>query len=98
MSAANPSSITIPIGQPAAWEPNAAGWTDFPFPPEGAIKLRYMYQITASDALTLIACGNFPGLGAASYACGNGLVGNYFYQELYQGPTALTPIEFPSAF
>jgi prepilin-type N-terminal cleavage/methylation domain-containing protein len=92
------SNTTIPIGQPAAWEPNAAGWTDFPFPPEGAIKMRYMYQITASNALTLIACGNFPGLGPLTYNCGNGLVGNYFYQEFYQGATALTPIEFPSAF
>jgi prepilin-type N-terminal cleavage/methylation domain-containing protein len=98
LSAANPSNTSIPIGQPATWEPNAAGWTDFPFPPEGAIRLRYMYQITAPNALTLIACGNFPGFGAAIYACGNGLVGNYLYQEFYQGPTALTPIEFPSAF
>jgi prepilin-type N-terminal cleavage/methylation domain-containing protein len=98
LSPANPTSTTIPMGQGAPWDPGASGWTDFPFPPEGAIKLRYMYQITASNALTLIACGSFPGLGAASYACGNGLVGNYFYQEFYQGPTALTPIEFPSAF
>jgi prepilin-type N-terminal cleavage/methylation domain-containing protein len=98
LSPANPTSTTIPIGQGAPWEPNTPGWTDFPFPPEGAIKLRYMYQITASDALTLIACGNFPGLGPLTYNCGPGLVGNYFYQEFYQGATALTPIEFPSAF
>src|ERR1700737_3850280 len=42
LSSANPSSTTIPIGQAAPWEPNVAGWTDFPFPPEGAIKMRYM--------------------------------------------------------
>src|ERR1700694_6166676 len=37
LSAANPSSTTIPIGQGAPWEPNAAGWADFTFPPEGNI-------------------------------------------------------------
>src|ERR1700694_329657 len=33
LSAANPSSTTIPIGQPAAWEPNSAGVAGVPLHP-----------------------------------------------------------------
>lgn len=99
---ANPTTATIPMGQPAPWDPTPAAWKDIAFPPEGAIKMRYTFQIATTgpvvgDTLKLIACGNFPGLGPANQNCGTtGLKANYVYEEDYVGTALANSVEFPA--
>lgn len=95
----NPPKGGPVIGQGAAWDPTIPEWKDLGFPPEGLIKMRYLYQITAPDQLVLMACGNFPGLGPTTQACGDlGNAANYTYVEQYKGTSqiAVSPIEIPS--
>jgi prepilin-type N-terminal cleavage/methylation domain-containing protein len=97
-----PSSINPPlsgIGQGSTWDPTLVDWKDLPFPPEGLIKMRYFYTVLAADQLVIEACGNFPGLGPTTQACGGTAnVANYTYIEQYQGASQIgtSPIELPS--
>ena len=99
-SAVNPSS-TIAPGQPAGWVTNANGWVDLPFPPEGAIRMRYWYTMGPDDAgrvhdVTLQACGSFPGFGPTTQACGTtGMTGNYLYSEVFHGNGTSDVVELP---
>jgi type II secretory pathway pseudopilin PulG len=99
-SAVNPSPAILP-GQPAPWVTNAAGWVDVPFPPEGAIRLRYWYTIGAAGEdgrvhdVTLQACGSFPGFGPNSIPCTGGMTGNYLYTELLHGNGTYEVVELP---
>ena len=101
-SAVNPSSAVHP-GQPSPWVTNAAGWTDLPFPPEGAIRLRYWYTMGAADDtdggrvhdVTLQACGSFPGFGPDAIDCTGGMRGNYLYTEQLHGSGTYDVVELP---
>jgi len=100
VSAINPSSAIHP-GESAPWVTNASGWTDLPFPPEGAIRMRYWYTMgaTAADGrvhdVTLQACGSFPGFGADAITCATGLSGNYLYTEVLHGSGTYDVVEVP---
>ena len=99
-SAINPAATTQP-GLPAPWVTNAAGWGDVPFPPEGAIRMRYWYTMGSVDAdgrvhdVTLQSCGSFPGFGPNSISCADGLSGNYLYTELLHGNGTYDIVELP---
>jgi type II secretory pathway pseudopilin PulG len=98
-SAVNPSS-TIAPGQPAGWVTNANGWVDLPFPPEGAIRMRYWYTMGPDDVgrvhdVTLQACGSFPGFGPTTLACSAGMTGNYLYTEVFHGNGTSDVVELP---
>jgi type II secretory pathway pseudopilin PulG len=99
-SSVNPSPAIHP-GQPAPWVTNAAGWVDLPFPPEGAIRMRYWYTIGPVDAdgrvhdVTIQACGSFPGFGADTVPCTGGMAGNYIYTELLHGSGTYDVVELP---
>jgi type II secretory pathway pseudopilin PulG len=98
-SAVNPSS-TIAPGQPAAWVSNARGWVDLPFPPEGAIRMRYWYTMGADESgrvhdVTLQACGSFPGFGPPTVTCNGTLRGNYLYTEVFHGNGTSDVVELP---
>ena len=90
VSDVNPSSAVV-TGQPAAWVTNAIGWGDLPFPPEGAIRMRYWYTMGPDESgrvhkITLQACGSFPGLGpVVPDYCRPGVNGNYLYTEDFDG-------------
>jgi len=100
VSDVNPSSA-VTVGQPASWVANANGWGDLPFPPEGAIRMRYWYTMGPDEGgrvhkVVLQACGSFPGLGpvTADY-CRSGLAGNYLYTEDFDGNGTSTISEAP---
>jgi len=98
-SAVNPPA-TISPGVPTAWVTNANGWTDMPFPPEGAIRMRYWYTMGSNESglvhdVTLQACGSFPGFGPNTIACTDGLNGNYLYTELLHGNGTYDIVELP---
>jgi hypothetical protein len=66
---------TIAVGQGADWKPVPGhGWDDVPFPPQGNIRMRYLYAVTGSTpqsaTVQVMACGNFPGLGPAIFTFG----------------------------
>jgi prepilin-type N-terminal cleavage/methylation domain-containing protein len=75
---------TVPIGQGVEWKPVAGhGWDDIPFPPQGNIRMRYVYQVDLTGTVvTLFAYGNFPGFGSASKSAPNGAPYNYSYKEV----------------
>ena len=92
-SAFNPPIANI--GQGANWVPSAAGWSEMSFPPEGAIKMRYWYQLVSGNQLMLIACGSFPGLGALVTApCPPG--SNFQLQQNYTDTTLVSSAQFPA--
>jgi len=99
-SAVNPSPAIVP-GQPAPWVTNAVGWVDLPFPPEGAIRLRYWYTMGAAAAdglvhdVTMQACGQFPGFGPTTIPCTGGMNGNYLYTEVLHGGGTYDVVELP---
>ena len=99
-SLTNPPTAGPSIGQGSTWDSSPADWKDLSFPPEGLIKMRYLYKVGATgDSLVLMACGNFPGLGKATQACGDlGNVANYTLVEQYQGTSqiSISPVETPS--
>ena len=74
---------TIPVGQGADWKPvSGHGWDDLPFPPQGLIRMRYLYSVGTTtktgDTIQVMACGNFPGFGPAAYSLGgSGVRCNY---------------------
>jgi prepilin-type N-terminal cleavage/methylation domain-containing protein len=85
----NPDPVTHPLGQIAEWDSTRAGWVDYPFPPNGALRMRYVYLISggSGDHLTLQARGRFPGLDT-----------DYLYTETWVGDRLLDdlqPVEFP---
>lgn len=91
-SAFNPPVANI--GQGADWVPAASGWSEMSFPPEGDIKMRYMYQIVSSNQLMLIACGSFPGLGTLrTLPCPAG--SNFQLQQNYADTTLVSSAQFP---
>jgi type II secretory pathway pseudopilin PulG len=100
VSAINPPS-SVHTGDPAAWVPNASGWTDLPFPPEGGIRMRYWYTMGEADGdgrvhdVTLQACGSFPGFGPDAMTCASGLNGNYLYTEVLHGTGTYDVVEMP---
>jgi type II secretory pathway pseudopilin PulG len=99
VSAINPSSA-IPTGQPAPWLTNANGWVDLPFPPEGAIRMRYWYTMGADESgrvhdVMLHACGSFPGFGPTTLTCAAGMSGNYLYTEVFHGNGTSDAVEVP---
>jgi len=97
-SAVNPPISTV-VGQPAAWAGNAAGWGDLPFPPEGGLKMRYLYKINAPDQIEFEVCGTFPSFGTPAVPCGDlGINGNYFYDEHFNGNGTSAVVELPNAF
>ncbi|TMA31410.1 MAG: prepilin-type N-terminal cleavage/methylation domain-containing protein [Deltaproteobacteria bacterium] len=96
-SAVNPNPAT-PVGQPASWDNHRAGWVDLPFPPEGALRMRYAYT-PADDHVTIDVCGSFPGMGAnIAGICGDSLLGNYRYVEIFYPNGTSDITEFPVAF
>lgn len=103
-STINPDpALGIPVGQPAPWNPNLATWTDFAFPPDGAVRMRYSYTMGTADGkgnvsdVTFSVCGQFAPLGPAVISCPGGLTGNYLYTEVFHGSGASeTPVEFPT--
>ena len=78
---------TIPIGQGADWKPvQGHGWDDLPFPPQGNIRMRYLYVVDATGTtVTLFGYGNFPGFGSATRTAPNGAAYNYSYKEVLVG-------------
>lgn len=104
MSAVNPTTLD-PVGTAAAWNPSAVGWSDFQFPPEGGVKMRYSYTLGALDAsgnvsdVTISVCGAFAGLGPNTVTCPGSMSGNYLYTEVFHGNGSLDPnppTEFPA--
>jgi hypothetical protein len=70
------------------------GWDDIPFPPQGNIRMRYLYQLggtPSAPTVTLMACGAFSGFGTPTLPFGsNGAKCNYTYTEVLQG-TVIDP-------
>ena len=96
-SAVNPDPVT-PVGQPATWDNHRAGWVDLPFPPEGALRMRYSFTPDA-DHVTIDVCGSFPGMGAnINGLCGGPLLGNYRYIEIFYANGTSDVTEFPVTF
>ena len=100
-STSNPATPANP-GQPGPWVTNATGWGDLPFPPEGAIRMRYWYTMggVAGDGrvhdVTLQACGSFPGYGPSVLPCASGVLGNYVYTEVLHGTGTSDVVEVPA--
>src|SRR3954464_11114375 len=84
-SAVNPDPTIVPVGQPASWYNHLAGWTELPFPPEGALRMRYAYTPDVAT-VTIDVCGSFPGMGPNVVPCaasgGGSMTGNYRYIEV----------------
>jgi prepilin-type N-terminal cleavage/methylation domain-containing protein len=83
---------TVAVGQGVDWQPvQGHGWDDIPFPPQGNIRMRYLYKVDNTSTppqVTLSACGVFPGFGSPSIAFGSsGAKCNYLYSEVMQGTT-----------
>jgi prepilin-type N-terminal cleavage/methylation domain-containing protein len=98
VSAINPASAP---GLAGAWVTNASGWGDLPFPPEGAIRMRYWYTMGSADGtgavhdVTLQACGAFPGYGPNTVTCATGMTGNFLYTEVLHGNGTSDVVEVP---
>ena len=98
ISGVNPSAA-VPVGQAASWNTQAAGWTEFQFPPEGAVKMRYWYTISSDQDLLITVCGSFAGVGDIAATCPAGMTGaaNYSYTEVFHGNgSSEAPTEWPS--
>jgi len=53
----------LPAGDGAAWNLNSPSYKTFPFPPDGALHLRYKYTVTNNGhTVTLQARGTFLGI------------------------------------
>jgi prepilin-type N-terminal cleavage/methylation domain-containing protein len=103
MAMSTPSDVNPPaaaqIGTPAAWVVNANGWGDLPFPPEGGLRMRYLYKINAVDQIEFEICGSFPGLGSNTVSCGDlGISGNYFYDEQFNANGTSSVAQLPNTF
>ena len=98
LSGINPSAL-VPVGQPASWNNQASGWTDFQFPPDGAVKMRYWYTVVSPQDLLITVCGSFAGITNVAATCPADITGaaNYSYNETFHGNgTSDAPVEFPS--
>src|SRR5438046_1839216 len=50
-SRVNPDqALGVIVGQPALWDPHLADWSEFGFPPEGGVRMRYAYTMGTADA------------------------------------------------
>ncbi len=101
MSAINPPAA-VPPGVPTTWVGAAAGWNDLPFPPDGAIRMRYWYTLGPAEAdlkvhkVTFSVCGSLPGYGPAiASLCAGGMQGNYLYTEVMYGDGSSDVVEVP---
>ena len=101
-SAVNPPASIAP-GIPTNWVSPAAGWNDLPFPPEGAIRMRYWYTLGDVEAdgkvhtVTFQVCGSLPGYGPAIAGfCGGIVSGNYYYMEVMNGNGTSEVAEAPT--
>ncbi|MCA1827887.1 MAG: prepilin-type N-terminal cleavage/methylation domain-containing protein [Myxococcales bacterium] len=97
----NPDPALSPVGQPAVWNNHRGGWTDLPFPPEGALRMRYAYTPDA-DHVTIDVCGSFPGMGpVTSVTCAatslGPMTGNYRYIEVMYPNGTSDVTELPTA-
>ncbi len=98
-SAVNPDTAGIPIGQAGKWDTTTADWRDFQFPPEGGVRMRYSYTVTAPDTVIIVVCGSFSSLGGSTVLCPVGAGGgtaNYKYQETFHGTGTSVTVEVPS--
>ena len=103
ISGVNPNA-PVEVGQPASWNQQAPGWTDFQFPPEGAVKMRYWYTImapapTGAQDIIITVCGSFSGMGAVTATCPGDMTGsaNYRYDETFHNTgSSDQPVEFPA--
>ena len=98
ISGINPSAA-VSVGQPTSWNNQASGWTDFQFPPEGAVKMRYWYTVVSAQDLLITVCGSFAGFSSVVATCPAGMTGaaNYSYNETFHSNgTSDTPVEFPA--
>src|SRR5438128_4274195 len=94
-SAVNPDPALAPVGQPANWNNRLAGWVDLPFPPEGALRMRYAYT-PDHDHVTIDVCGSFPGMGSSTAVpCASSMTGNYRYIEVMYPNGSSDITEFP---
>lgn len=105
---ATPSSVWNPdpgttTGQGAKWISTRTGWQQIPFAFDGGLKLRFSYQITASNSMTITVAGEMPGLGAdfaIPASSGPTPTGNYLYTEVLQGSGSGVfinqPVEIPA--
>jgi prepilin-type N-terminal cleavage/methylation domain-containing protein len=100
-SLVNPTTASIPVGQPDTWNTHALGWVDFQFPPDGPVRMRYTYTITNNGQdLTISVCGSFASFGNNTVLCPQAMMGNYLYREVFHtnGSSDLPVYEFPSVF
>lgn len=97
-SAVNPTNPAIPVGEPDSWNTHATDWTEFQFPPEGGVRMRYSYKITnAGQDVIISVCGSFAGLGNSTVSCPGPMTGNYRYTEVFHSSGASDPpTEFPA--
>jgi type II secretory pathway pseudopilin PulG len=104
-SVVNPTG-TVPVGQGTNWDTHADGWTEFQFPPEGSVKMRYWYTMgpvvngNVQD-VTITVCGSFAGLGSTPAICPSqgSMVGtaNYRYDEVFHANgSSDPPVEIPA--
>jgi prepilin-type N-terminal cleavage/methylation domain-containing protein len=91
-----------PLGLPDKWNTSLNGWTDFQFPPEGGVRMRYSYTMGSADGsgnvqdLTITVCGAFTSLGPNLVTCPGSMLGNYLYTEVFHGNgTSDPPVEIP---
>ncbi len=92
----NPDPSLAPVGQPAEWNNALVGWNDLPFPPEGALRMRYRYTPDV-DFVTIEVCGSLQGMGPNTVGCPGG-PGNYWYREIFYGNGTSDITEFPAEF
>jgi prepilin-type N-terminal cleavage/methylation domain-containing protein len=98
-SSVNPTTAGVKVGQAASWDSTATGWSDLQFPPEGAVRMRYSYTISAPDTVVILVCGSFAALGGTTVSCATGNGGgsaNYSYQETFSGNGTSTIAENPT--
>ena len=97
-SVVNPTSASIPVGQPDTWDTHAPGWGEFQYTPDGPVRMRYTYTIAANGVdMTISVCGSFASLGSNVVSCPQGMTGNYLYTEVFHGSGASDPpIEIPT--
>lgn len=105
VSETNPPPSGAPVGQTSPWVGSLASWNDIPFGIDGALRMRYQYELVNQDLLLLKACGSFPGLGNDYTRCNGhnmGVSGNYYYQEPLVGTPpgvdAANIVEIPNNF
>lgn len=78
----------VPPGQEDKWDPNAAGWADVPFPPEGGLRFRY-YWNGNGQTLNIHVHGSFGAVAPLATS-------NYDYDEVWTGEVLTSQTEIPA--